>query len=238
MTSIPKFKLNNGIEIPVLGLGTYRIKSPETVELVIKSAIYSGYRLFDSASVYKNEEAIGSVLKKLFTDTSNSQIPLKREDIFITSKLAPKDQGFEECYNAVNESLKRFNLDYLDLFLIHWPGTQNIKTNNPQNAINRQESWKALEKHYEEGNLRSIGVSNYTYRHLKELLSHFSPAQILLRWAYQHNVIVIPKSVSPERIKINSKIFHFNLSKEEMEILDSVSNNSSHRFCWDPTDVY
>ncbi|CAG8470496.1 258_t:CDS:2 [Ambispora leptoticha] len=296
MSTIPKFLLSNGVEIPALGLGTYRIKTRETVELVIKSAITLGYRLIDSAIGYRNEEFIGRTLLKLFEDPS---LGLKREDVFITSKLPPRDQGYEACYNAVNASLRRFGIEYIDLFLIHWPGTQGLKLHDPQNAVNRHSSWQALERLYDEKKIRAIGVSNYTHRHLTQLLStcriipavlqvEFHPllyqkdiwelckkhgirleaysslgegnlvngnvevdgleqialkhgvtkAQVLLRWGYQHEVIVIPKSTSPERIKTNAEIFHFELSKEEMELLDSASDDKKRRFCWDPTEVY
>ncbi|CAG8464947.1 27173_t:CDS:2 [Gigaspora margarita] len=169
MNSIPKFVLNNGITIPSLGLGTYRIIDPETVEFVIKNAISSGYRLIDSAIGYRNEETIGKVVNELIKDTSMN---LKREDFFITSKLPPKDQGYENCRQAFLSSLQRFNMDYFDLFLIHWPGTQKLKPSDPKHAINRKASYKALEELYTSGKIRAIGVSNYTHRHLTDLLSY------------------------------------------------------------------
>ncbi|CAG8439488.1 1797_t:CDS:2 [Ambispora gerdemannii] len=270
--SIPKFILNNGVEIPALGLGTYRIKTKETLEVVIKSAVTLGYRLIDSAIVYRNEEFIGQVLQKLFKDPS---LGLKREDIFITSKLPPKDQGYEACYNAVNASLRRFGIEYIDLFLIHWPGTQGLKPHDPQNATNRDSSWQALERLYDEKKIRAIGIEFHPLLYQKDLLElckkhgirveaysslgegnlvdgnvevdgleqialkyGVTKAQVLLRWGYQHEVIVIPKSTSPERIKTNAEIFHFELSKVEMELLDSASDVEKRRFCWDPTEVY
>jgi len=96
---------------------------------------------------------------------------LKRKDLFITSKLAPKDQGFHSCYNAVLESLRKFNLDYIDLYLIHWPGTQKLALNSPQNPHNRLSSYRALERLHREGRVRAIGVSNYTSRQLLELIA-------------------------------------------------------------------
>ncbi|CAG8520031.1 11832_t:CDS:2, partial [Scutellospora calospora] len=94
MSLIPKFILNNGITIPALGLGTFRIKDPETVEFVVRTAVSCGYRQIDSAIGYRNEETIGKVINELIKDTS---LNLKREDFFITSKLPPSDQGYDNC---------------------------------------------------------------------------------------------------------------------------------------------
>ncbi|RKP20148.1 glyoxal reductase [Rozella allomycis CSF55] len=166
------FTLSNGNKIPKIGrnhilpfiiVGTYRLIS-EDVERVVSEAINIGYRHIDTATVYRNEEAIGNTLKSLF-----DKGVLRREEIFITSKLAPKDQGYEKATKAVDESLKKLGLDYIDLYLIHWPGTSSIKPNSPKNKKNRQDSWKALEEAYRQGKLKAIGVSNYTINHLKEM---------------------------------------------------------------------
>ncbi|PKC66460.1 aldo-keto reductase [Rhizophagus irregularis] len=293
MSTIPNFVLNNGVKIPALGLGTYRLKKCD-VDKAVRSAVASGYRLIDSAIGYNNEEPIGKTIKKLIDDTS---FGLKREDFFIASKLPPNDQGYDCCLNAFSCSLKRWNLNYLDLFLIHWPGTSKLKPSDPMHAENRKGSWKALEKLYSEGKVKSIGISNYTHRHITELLSYctivpqvlqfelhpllyqkdvidickknniqvqayssvgqgklinveinipilkeiadkheVTTAQVLLRWGYQHDAIVIPKSITPERISLNANIFHFELTEQDMESLDSLSEN--RHFCWDPTDIY
>ncbi|KAI9590986.1 NADP-dependent oxidoreductase domain-containing protein [Syncephalis fuscata] len=123
----------------------------------------------DTASVYRNEEAIGRVLQCVFED-ADSFNGLKRSDIFITTKLAPRDQGYEACLKAFETSRQKLGVEYIDLYLIHWPGTQKLKTDDPRNAENRMGSYRALEELYREGKIRAIGVSNYTIRHLKQLL--------------------------------------------------------------------
>jgi diketogulonate reductase-like aldo/keto reductase len=113
MSTIPRFILNNNVEIPALGLGTYRVKNYKEISVALKSAVSEGYRLIDSAIGYGNEEAIGKTIKEIYADES---FGLTRKDFFITSKLPPTKQGYDNCYNAVLESLKRFDTEYLDLF--------------------------------------------------------------------------------------------------------------------------
>ncbi|CAO3610001.1 unnamed protein product [Mucor hiemalis] len=143
------------------------MKSIEELRPVVTEAIRSGYRLIDSATVYKNEAALGEVLQDIFQDPS---FGVQREDLFITSKLSPQDQGYEACYEAVNNSLARFKLEYFDLYLIHWPGTSKKKLLDPINQENRLGSYRALEQLYKEGKVKHIGVSNYTPQHLEQLL--------------------------------------------------------------------
>ncbi|KAK3816262.1 MAG: NADP-dependent oxidoreductase domain-containing protein [Benniella sp.] len=162
------FTLSNGIRMPYVGLGTYRVRDQATLETCLLEALQAGYRLIDTASVYRNEAAIGHSLKRIL---EQNLVPgLTRQDIFLTSKLAPKDQGYDACLQAVEESLKNLQVDYIDLYLIHWPGTAKLKLPDPQNAINRTESWRALEDLYHARKLRAIGVSNYTLKHLTELV--------------------------------------------------------------------
>lgn len=144
-----KMLLNNGIEIPIFGLGTWPLRGDEAYQAVLW-ALEIGYSLIDTASFYRNEKEIGNALK----DT-----PIAREEIFVTTKVWNSEQGYENTRKAFENSLKRLQLDYIDLYLIHWPirGLRN-------------ETWKALEKIYDEGNARAIGVSNFTIRHLEELL--------------------------------------------------------------------
>ncbi|KAJ1982533.1 hypothetical protein H4R35_000256 [Dimargaris xerosporica] len=163
------YTLNNGIAIPKIGVGTYRIKDEDLVDTVITTAIRQGYRLIDTATVYQNEAAIGKALRKIFDDYSTYSVT--RRDLFVVSKLAPRDQGFDACYNAVLRSLDKLGLEYIDLYLIHWPGTQKVPHDSDKNRANRQGSWRALERLQTEGKLRCIGVSNYTIQHLNELLS-------------------------------------------------------------------
>ena len=142
-----KVKLNNGIEMPIFGLGTWLLSGNNAYESVLW-ALKAGYRLIDTATVYGNEREIGKAIK-------DSGIP--REEIFITTKVWNDDQGYDNTISAFNKSLKKLKLSYVDLNLIHWPVTGL-----------RNESWKALEKTYKEGKAKAIGVSNYTIRHLEE----------------------------------------------------------------------
>lgn len=141
--------LNNKTRIPVLGLGTYRIENEEAEELILE-ALDLGYRHIDTATIYKNEEGIGRALAK-------TNIP--REDIFITSKLWNDDQGYESALKAFDLSLEKLGVDYLDLYLIHWPEDLN------------KESWRALEEIYKSGRAKAIGVSNFHKHHLEDILS-------------------------------------------------------------------
>ncbi|KAF9352488.1 hypothetical protein BGX26_009720 [Mortierella sp. AD094] len=149
-------------------VGTYRVRDQATLDTCLLEALRSGYRLIDTASVYRNEVAIGNSLKRILEE--NLVPGLTRQDIFLTSKLAPKDQGYEACYQAVLESLQNLQVDYIDLYLIHWPGTARLKLSHPQNSINRMGSWHALEDLYLAKKLRAIGVSNYTLTHLTQLV--------------------------------------------------------------------
>ncbi|MAG47302.1 aldo/keto reductase [archaeon] len=264
-----KFKLNNDKEIPVIGLGVYQLENNSEGEESILHALKEGYRHIDTAAIYGNEDIVGKAIKK-----SNTS----REEIFVTTKLWNDDHDNVE--EAFNESLRKLNLDYIDLYLIHWP------------VSSRNESWKVFKKLYNEGKCKSIGVSNFTVNHLKELMEktkikpvvnqvEFNPflfqkelldfckenniqlvayspltkgqrlndenlleigkkysktsAQIILRWAIQHGVIVIPKSGNKERISENLNIFDFNIDEEDMKKLDSL--NEDQRTSWDPNEV-
>ncbi|KAI0226496.1 Aldo-keto reductase family 1 member A1 [Lamellibrachia satsuma] len=228
--------LNTGSTMPLVGLGTFKVRGHQLISEVIDAALDAGYRAIDTAEVYQNEVDISSVL-----ETFLPKYNLQRNEIFLTSKLGPKSQGREACRKACEQSLHNLKVDSLDLYLIHWPGTQGRKPENPQNAILRKETWLELEDLQKEGKLRAIGVSNYTAGHLRELLSYCSvrpavlqvechpylvqrellnlcrdeglledttvkqiadkyqrsPSQILLRWATQQNIGVIPRSTKP-----------------------------------------
>jgi methylglyoxal/glyoxal reductase len=146
-----KIKLNNGVEIPQFGLGVYLTKPSECVNSCLWS-FEAGYRHIDTASMYGNENEVGEAVRV-------SGLP--REEIFITTKLWNDDHSFDKTLKAFNKSLKKFRLDYIDLYLIHWPGTDK-----------RKEAWKALEKIYESGQCKAIGVSNYMIYHLEELFTY------------------------------------------------------------------
>ena len=144
-------KLNNGILMPLLGLGVYDMYQNEATQAV-ETALEIGYRLIDTASMYENEKEIGTAIK-------NSQV--KRADLFLSTKLNNTDHGFEQTLKAFDASLKKLDQDYVDLYLIHWP----IKEG-------RKESWLALEKLYQEKRVRAIGVANYTIPFLEELKTY------------------------------------------------------------------
>ena len=262
-------KLNNDIDIPILGLGTWTLNGNNAYQAVLW-ALEAGYRLIDTATIYGNERKIGQAIVE-------SGVP--REEIFITTKVWNSDQGYNNTFDAFNNSLKNLNLTYIDLYLIHWPISKL-----------RDETWKALEKLLKEGKARAIGVSNYTIRHLKEHLDNFSvipsvnqvefspflyqkdlldycvskgiileayspltrsrklntpeietigkkynktPAQILIRWGLQHNIIEIPKSGNKDHIYENAKVFDFELTVDDMKNLDNL--NQDFRIGSDPS---
>jgi diketogulonate reductase-like aldo/keto reductase len=207
---------------------------------------------------------------------------IARENIFVTTKLWTSDQGYESAKRAFDNSLAALGLDYIDLYLIHWPGSDR-----------RLDSWRALEEIYKSGKAKAIGVSNYTVPHLEELAGNHvvpavnqiefhplvyedqkeviayckgkgivveaysplmrgnhlqgpifqqigerhdkTPAQVVLRWCIQHGTIPIPKTSRAERMHENLDIFDFELSAEEMDAINSLSNGT--RTTWDPTDV-
>jgi len=292
LTIESKVSLNDGRLIPQLGLGVWQTRAGATCEAAVLTAIEAGYRHIDTASMYGNEESVGAAIRK-------SGIP--REEIFVTTKLWNSDHG--NPARALETSLRKLKMDYVDLYLIHYPVRQ------------RMQSWHALELLRERGKARSIGVSNFTIKHLTELLRETkcipavnqvefhpylyqwellefcrrtgivieayspltkgerlrdrklvaiankyptspgeaansqsrtsipgkfsrhsnskSPAQILIRWALQHGLVVIPKSANPKRIVENADVFDFEISPADMELLDGF--NEDLRTCWDPT---
>lgn len=155
-------KLNNGILMPGIGFGTWKIKDYNQVIDVVKNAIEVGYRHIDTASVYGNEEAIGIALKE-------SCIP--REDIFVTTKLWNSVRGYNETICAFNESLRKLQLEYIDLYLIHWPSPLEFRDCYQEKNV---ETYKALEKLYSQGKIKAIGVSNFLKHHIEELKNFVS----------------------------------------------------------------
>jgi len=146
------FKLNNGIEIPVLGFGTFKIDPAKTRDMVL-SALDAGYRHIDTAAFYQNETGVGQAIAE-----SN----VSREEVFIATKIWMDDLGRDKAMKAFDQSMSKLGLDYLDLYLIHWPRPLAI------------ESWEILEKLYQEGRIRAIGVSNYTSALLEDLIGKCS----------------------------------------------------------------
>lgn len=143
--------LHNGVKMPWFGLGVFKVQEGSEVIESVKAAIKNGYKSIDTAAIYKNEEGVGQAIKE-------SGVP--REELFITTKVWNSDQGYESTLQAFETSLEKLGLDYLDLYLIHWPGKTKYK-----------ETWKALEKLYKDGRVRAIGVSNFKVHHLQDLIS-------------------------------------------------------------------
>ncbi|MFC8054525.1 aldo/keto reductase [Bacillus cereus] len=149
-----KTKLHNGVEMPWFGLGVFKVEEgPELVE-AIKAAIKAGYRSIDTAAIYGNETAVGEGIRAGIEATG-----ISREELFITSKVWNADQGYEETIAAYEESLKKLKLDYLDLYLVHWPVEGKYK-----------DTWRALETLYKEKRVRAIGVSNFQIYHLQDVI--------------------------------------------------------------------
>ena len=154
------FKLNNEVQIPKIGFGTWKIQDGEAAINAIKIAVKNGYRHIDTAAIYANEKGIGIGIK---------ECGIAREKLFITSKLWNTERGFESTLKAFEKTLKDLQLDYLDLYLIHWPANAHQFENWKQ--INA-ETWRAMEKLHSEGKIRTIGVSNFMEHHLKPLLEN------------------------------------------------------------------
>ncbi|GAM16549.1 aldo/keto reductase [Mesobacillus selenatarsenatis] len=254
--------LHNGVKMPWFGLGVFKVQEGSEVVESVKAALKNGYKSIDTAAVYKNEEGVGQGIKE-------AGVP--REELFITTKVWNSDQGYESTLKAFETSMEKLGLDYLDLYLIHWPVAGKYK-----------ETWKALEKLYKDGRVRAIGVSNFHVHHLKDLITdaeitpmvnqveyhpHLaqtellefckaegiqmeawsplkqgellsdptiveiaekhkkSPAQVILRWDLQNEVVTIPKSIKEHRIIENADIFEFELSVDDMDRLNSLNKN-------------
>ncbi|SNX65551.1 diketogulonate reductase-like aldo/keto reductase [Streptomyces sp. TLI_55] len=252
--TFPTVTLNNGIEIPQLGFGVFQVPDPETAAAVT-SALEAGYRSIDTAAIYGNEAGVGQAL---------AASGIARDELFVTTKLWNADQGYDATLKAFDASLAKLGLDFVDLYLIHWP--------TPARDLYR-ESWRAIEKLAGEGRIRAAGVSNFQPAHLRRLLDDSSlvpavnqielhpglqqrelralhaelgiateawsplaqgavlgepvltsiaerygksPAQVVLRWHLQLGNVVIPKSVTPSRIRENADVFDFALTDEEM----------------------
>ncbi|HTE49130.1 MAG TPA: aldo/keto reductase [Candidatus Paceibacterota bacterium] len=151
--------LNNKVEMPTIGFGVWQLSEGEEVINAVKLALAAGYRLIDTAKIYKNEEGVGKAIKE-------SGLP--REEIFITTKLWNTDQGYASTLKAIDESLAKLGTSYVDLYLIHWPTADgDLKIKKSFNK--REETWRAMEEIYKSGKAKAIGVSNYTITHLEEM---------------------------------------------------------------------
>jgi methylglyoxal/glyoxal reductase len=155
MMSVPSLTLNNGIDMPQLGYGVFRVEEGTELEKAVETAIRMGYRSIDTAAIYGNEKSVGNGVRNAIDAGL-----VTREELFITSKVWNDGLSYDKTIAAYEESLEKMGLDYLDLYLIHWPGKDKY-----------MESWKALQALYKDGRIKSIGVSNFEVHHLETLLN-------------------------------------------------------------------
>ncbi|GAA0943353.1 aldo/keto reductase [Streptomyces rhizosphaericus] len=261
MSKVPFITLNNGVRMPQLGFGVWQIPDDEA-QVAVRNALDAGYRSIDTAAIYGNEEGTGKGL---------AASGIARDELFVTTKLQNADQGYDSTLRAFDASLTRLGLEYVNLYLIHWPlpGVDKYV-----------DTWKAFEKIYSEGRAKAIGLSNFHPAHTQRLLSETSivpvidqielhpqlpqaelrafnarhdiateawsplgqgkglledpklaaiaekhgksPAQVVLRWHLDLGNVVIPKSVTPSRIKENIDVFDFQLDSEDLAAIDSL----------------
>lgn len=266
MITVPSVTLNNGIDMPTLGLGVFRVDDYQELVDAIKLAIVEGYRSIDTASIYGNEEAVGEGIRQGLAAAG-----ITREDLFITSKIWNEDMRSGNIAEAYQTSLTKIGVDYLDLYLIHWPVPDHYLS-----------TWQEMEKLYGDKKVRSIGVSNFQITHLEELARHStvtpvinqveyhplltqdtlksylessqiqmeawsplmngdilkddlilslsksyqkSPAQIVLRWDLQNQVVTIPKSTNEGRLIENLSVFDFELTIAEVAAITALNQN-------------
>ena len=259
--------LANGVKIPCIGYGTWQTPGGDVARDSVKKALELGYRHVDTATVYGNEASVGEGIRLS---------GVKREDVFLTTKQWTNERGFENTVAAAERALKTLGVDYLDLYLVHWPAVAKLSADWAQmNA----DTWRGFEKLYKDGKVRAIGVSNFMPEHLEALkasaeiipmvdqvefhpgyiqrnvldycrengivVEAWSPlgsgrlladplvneigaahgksaAQTCVRYALQHGIVPLPKSVTPERIAANADVFDFALTDAEMAALDAM----------------
>ena len=211
--------LSNGVKMPALGYGTFTMSNEETERCVLE-AIKTGYRLIDTAQAYYNEEGVGNAIIKC---------GVPREELFITTKIWIENAGYEKAKASLHESLKKLQIEYIDLVLIHQAFNDYYGT------------WKALEEAYKLGKVRAIGVSNFypdrfmdlaTFSEIKPMVNQLethvfqqhnkTSGQVALRFLIQNGIIAIPKSAHKNRMEENFNIFDFSLSDEEMKKIEEL----------------
>ena len=259
-TKVPNLSLSDDEQIPQLGFGVFQVPPKDTADVATR-ALLAGYRHIDTAAAYRNEAGVGQAVHAA---------GLERDDVFITTKCSNDDHGFEQAKRALRASLDQLEMDYVDLYLIHWPVPSQDKY---------VETWKAFIELQSQGLVRSIGVSNFQSAHLERIIGDTgvsptvnqielhprlqqtglrrehadhgiateawsplaqglvlddptitaiadahgkTPGQVVIRWHLQLGNIVIPKSVTPERIEENFDVFDFNLSADQMSAIEAL----------------
>ena len=229
--TIPNVLLNDGHQLPTIGLGTYQIRGGQGIDQIV-SAIHDGYRAIDSATNYDNEGIVGEAIRR-------SGVP--RSELYVTSKLPGKYHHYDDALMAIQESLARMGLDYFDLFLIHWPLPKRD---------HYVEAWRALIAAQKLGLIRSIGVSNFEPEHLDRIITEtgVTPAvnqiEIHPYWINAKNVqanadrgiVPVPKSSSLVHQRLNLDIFDFELSPDEMTAINALTKPDGRTTNQDPNE--
>lgn len=262
------FVLGNGYAIPCVGFGTWQTPDGETAVSAVKTAIKKGYRHIDAAAIYGNEISVGQGIR---------ESGIERSALFVTSKIWNDERGYQKTLNAFAKTLADLQLDYLDLYLIHWPASSSRYSNWEELNL---ETWRAITDLHKSGRIRAIGVSNFLPHHLAALMEtevppmvnqiEFHPgqiqhetvefcrrnailveawsplgsgrllanpllssiaakynksvAQLCVRWCLQHEVLPLPKSVTPARIAENADVFDFSIGDDDMAAIDKMTN--------------
>lgn len=182
------YTLNNGVKIPIIGFGTWQTPAGDVAEKSVEAAINAGYRHIDNAAAYGNEAGVGAGIKAS---------GINRHDLFVTSKLWNDDHGYKRTKAAIDRTLENLGLDYLDLYLIHWPNPISVRDHW---AEANDESWQAMEEAVKAGKIRAIGVSNFRKRHLDALLKHadIKPAV--------NQIMLNPSDLQPKVVAENKRL--------------------------------